>query len=292
MPTLRRPLRQGRLPRRRASRGRARSSTRSRSTGAPTSAACRRSTASRSTSSSLEEAQCERFGFGAVKARRQPLPMCRAEVSTCYANRSGELGCVNPEFFELPQGRAVLPRRSRAAACGKRHRGTRGAHVHEADRSPRSSSRARAQWMGEVLPRRGEARQSCPSAFCSRCASQETGMNDVVGTRVTGVASSRSTTARIRPSCCAAACGRPGREAAASPAAASTRRVSHLEHGLRPDEGRPPGRPPEVRALRLQRRRRGCPHGLPRGRLGQAHDGRRLRPRRCSARFAIYQAAR
>jgi hypothetical protein len=52
----------------------------------------------------LEEAQGERLGFGAVKARRQPLPMCRAEVSPCYENRSGELGCVNPEFFELPQG--------------------------------------------------------------------------------------------------------------------------------------------------------------------------------------------
>ena len=29
----------------------------------------------------LEEAQGGRTGFGAVKARRQPLPMCRAEVS-------------------------------------------------------------------------------------------------------------------------------------------------------------------------------------------------------------------
>ncbi len=53
----------------------------------------------------LEEAQGERLGFGAVKASRQPLPMCRAEVSSCYENREDELGCVNPEFFELPQSR-------------------------------------------------------------------------------------------------------------------------------------------------------------------------------------------
>ena len=32
-------------------------------------------------------------------------PECRAEVEECYgAERSGELGCVNPEFHELPVG--------------------------------------------------------------------------------------------------------------------------------------------------------------------------------------------
>jgi hypothetical protein len=31
--------------------------------------------------------------------------MCRVEVEECYdAGRSGELGCVNPEFHELPVG--------------------------------------------------------------------------------------------------------------------------------------------------------------------------------------------
>jgi hypothetical protein len=52
----------------------------------------------------LREAAAAKSGFGAVKARRQPLPMCRAEVSTCYENRADELGCPNPEFFELPEG--------------------------------------------------------------------------------------------------------------------------------------------------------------------------------------------
>ena len=45
----------------------------------------------------------ERRGeFGAVKALRKPLPMCKSEVESCYDSRGGELGCVNPEFFELP----------------------------------------------------------------------------------------------------------------------------------------------------------------------------------------------
>jgi hypothetical protein len=43
-------------------------------------------------------------GFGPVRATRKPLPMCRAEVSACYERRQGELGCVNPEFSELPLG--------------------------------------------------------------------------------------------------------------------------------------------------------------------------------------------
>ena len=43
-------------------------------------------------------------GFGAVRANRQPLPMCRVEVESCYEGREDELGCVNPEFHELPLG--------------------------------------------------------------------------------------------------------------------------------------------------------------------------------------------
>ena len=43
-------------------------------------------------------------GFGAVKATRRPLPMCRVEVERCYESRSDDLGCHNPEFFELPLG--------------------------------------------------------------------------------------------------------------------------------------------------------------------------------------------
>ena len=49
----------------------------------------------------LSRAHGRRDGFGAVKARRQPLPMCRSEVIRCYDTREGELGCLNPEFHEL-----------------------------------------------------------------------------------------------------------------------------------------------------------------------------------------------
>jgi hypothetical protein len=45
-----------------------------------------------------------REGFGAVSAKRHPLPICRVEVESTYASRTDELGCVNPEFFELPVG--------------------------------------------------------------------------------------------------------------------------------------------------------------------------------------------
>jgi hypothetical protein len=45
-----------------------------------------------------------RDGFGAVRATRHPLPMCKAEVESCYSGRTDELGCLNPEFQELPVG--------------------------------------------------------------------------------------------------------------------------------------------------------------------------------------------
>jgi hypothetical protein len=43
-------------------------------------------------------------GFGAVRAMRGPLPMCRAEVQATFEQRESELGCLNPEFGELPAG--------------------------------------------------------------------------------------------------------------------------------------------------------------------------------------------
>jgi hypothetical protein len=51
----------------------------------------------------LQEAQARKGGFGAVKTVRQPLPMCKAEVASCYENRADKLGCVNPEFSEIPR---------------------------------------------------------------------------------------------------------------------------------------------------------------------------------------------
>jgi hypothetical protein len=54
----------------------------------------------------LEEAESERAGFGAVRARRTPLPMCEVDVVATYANRMDDLGCRNPEFYEVPRERA------------------------------------------------------------------------------------------------------------------------------------------------------------------------------------------
>jgi hypothetical protein len=50
------------------------------------------------------EAEASREGFGAVRALRGPLPMCRSAVQTTFAHRETELGCLNPEFGELPAG--------------------------------------------------------------------------------------------------------------------------------------------------------------------------------------------
>ena len=52
----------------------------------------------------LGAAERTRSGFGAVKTMRQSLPMCTTAVDACYELRTGELGCVNPEFHELPVG--------------------------------------------------------------------------------------------------------------------------------------------------------------------------------------------
>lgn len=53
----------------------------------------------------LRAAEQESEGFGAVRARRGPFPMCRVEVDPCYTAREEELGCINPEFYEVPAGR-------------------------------------------------------------------------------------------------------------------------------------------------------------------------------------------
>ena len=52
----------------------------------------------------LAAAEQSRSGFGAVKTIRKPLPMCKTQVDPCYENRADDLGCVNPEFYELPLG--------------------------------------------------------------------------------------------------------------------------------------------------------------------------------------------
>jgi hypothetical protein len=50
----------------------------------------------------LRAAERRREGFGAVRTTRGPLPMCRSDVQPTFLQRAPELGCVNPEFNELP----------------------------------------------------------------------------------------------------------------------------------------------------------------------------------------------
>lgn len=53
----------------------------------------------------LRDAERRPDGFGAVKAKRAPLPMCQSEISSCYEQRLDDIGCRNPEFFEVPVAR-------------------------------------------------------------------------------------------------------------------------------------------------------------------------------------------
>ena len=52
----------------------------------------------------LRAAERRQVGFGAIRAMRQPLPMCKAEIESTYESRTNEQGCINPEFGELPVG--------------------------------------------------------------------------------------------------------------------------------------------------------------------------------------------
>ena len=52
----------------------------------------------------LTTAERTREGFGAVRALRRPLPMCQSSVQATFSQRETELGCLNPEFAELPAG--------------------------------------------------------------------------------------------------------------------------------------------------------------------------------------------
>jgi hypothetical protein len=53
----------------------------------------------------LEAAESERGGFGGVRTRRSPLPMCEIDVVSTYSGREDDIGCRNPEFHELPRAR-------------------------------------------------------------------------------------------------------------------------------------------------------------------------------------------
>ena len=51
----------------------------------------------------LRAAERRRDGFGAVVARRAPLPMCQRRGGVVLRAAGDEVGCRNPEFFEMPE---------------------------------------------------------------------------------------------------------------------------------------------------------------------------------------------
>src|SRR5437660_5010301 len=52
----------------------------------------------------LRAAERRQAGFGAIRAVRQPLPMCKAAGESIYESRSESVPCINPEFGEQPGG--------------------------------------------------------------------------------------------------------------------------------------------------------------------------------------------
>jgi hypothetical protein len=56
----------------------------------------------------LRAAERRQAGFGAIRAVRQPLPMCKAEVESTYESRTEQEQCINPEFGELPVGQPTF----------------------------------------------------------------------------------------------------------------------------------------------------------------------------------------
>jgi hypothetical protein len=56
----------------------------------------------------LRAAEARKPGFGAIRAVRRPIPMCHAEVERTYEARGDDVGCVNPEFSELPVDRPTF----------------------------------------------------------------------------------------------------------------------------------------------------------------------------------------
>lgn len=50
----------------------------------------------------LRRASRRRNGFGPIRAVREPLAICPAGIERAYEHREEPLGCINPEFHELP----------------------------------------------------------------------------------------------------------------------------------------------------------------------------------------------
>ena len=180
MPPLRGALRQGRLPGRVPREGLPVRLLLRGVGAAPTSAACRRSTRSRSTSTCSGRPSGAQAGFGAIRAMRQPLPMCKPRSRAPTRSRSDETGCINPEFGELPVGEPTfrvfaqikndwLKTTSSSALARSDERrlavpadGARPREPDEAEQEQRAARRARAR-----RRRRSQAQRNATPSPCS-----------------------------------------------------------------------------------------------------------------------------
>ena len=55
----------------------------------------------------FREAERTRYGFGGVKLTGTPLPQCRTSVERAYDGVGTPFRCVNPGFFDEPDGAAA-----------------------------------------------------------------------------------------------------------------------------------------------------------------------------------------
>ena len=52
----------------------------------------------------FQHAERTRAGYGGVKAKREPLPMCPFSVERSYEGNGAAFDCVNPRFFDAADG--------------------------------------------------------------------------------------------------------------------------------------------------------------------------------------------
>jgi hypothetical protein len=52
----------------------------------------------------FRHAERTRAGYGGVKAKREPLPMCPFSVERSYEGNGAAFDCVNPRFFDAAEG--------------------------------------------------------------------------------------------------------------------------------------------------------------------------------------------
>ena len=122
----------------------------------------------------LRAAEARKPGFGAIRAMRRPLPMCKAEIEPTYESRAEDLGCVNPEFHELPGRRADVPRLRAAqgrlsSASSRRRRIIRTTSQTSSDEHEQRRADRQCVHRADPEPRRTRRRAPCSGPWPCLC---------------------------------------------------------------------------------------------------------------------------